>query len=122
MIDSTSPRAQTGGTRAVAGGGQNPGVWSGTYKATNTIQYVTIDTTGNAIDFGDLTWEAQLPYACSDRTRGLFAAGYDHPTLVNTINYVTISSTGNGTDFGDLPYIRQNGAGTGNSTRGIFAV
>ena len=43
-ILSTSPELQTGGTRGFFAGG----------NSTN-IEFITIDTTGDAIDFGDLT-------------------------------------------------------------------
>ena len=47
-IQATSPDVQTGGTRGVIGGGNNP-----SYLA--DIEFVTISTTGNATDYGDLT-------------------------------------------------------------------
>ena len=47
-IDSTSPEEQTGGTRGVWMGGATPG-------NTDRIDYASISTTGNAIDFGNLT-------------------------------------------------------------------
>ena len=64
-ITSDSPEVQTGGTRAVIGNGRNPG-------ANNAIDYVTISTTGNATDFGDLpvaTWGYIA--GCSDVNGGL---------------------------------------------------
>ena len=39
---------QTGGTRGLFMGGATP-------SDTDTIDYINIDTTGNAIDFGNLT-------------------------------------------------------------------
>ena len=47
-IQATSPELQTGGTRGLfmGGEGSNP---------RNTIQFVNVDTTGDAIDFGDST-------------------------------------------------------------------
>ncbi len=48
QIDSFTPDSATGGARGVFGGGY---VNSGTLN-TNTIQYINIATTGNAIDFG----------------------------------------------------------------------
>ena len=44
-ITSTSPEAQTGGTRGMFNGGMAP-----LYHCC----YINVDTTGNAIDFGDL--------------------------------------------------------------------
>ena len=75
----------------------------------NNIDYVTIATTGNATDFGDLTQARDYLAGCSGNGRGVFAGGvgtaggYD---LVNTIDYVTINTTGNAIDFGDLTIIK----------------
>ena len=51
-IQATSPDVQTGGTRGVMMGGRNP-------SSVNEIDYITIDTTGNAIDFGNLTTQSR---------------------------------------------------------------
>jgi hypothetical protein len=42
-----------------------------TGSATNTISYVTIDTAGNAADFGDLTVARSGLAACSNAHGGL---------------------------------------------------
>ena len=86
------------GNRGLFGGGRSGG-------EVNTIDYVTIDTTGNAIDFGDLTDARRQLASCSNATRGLFGGGYDGVNR-NTIDYVTIDNTGNATDFGDLTQAR----------------
>ena len=67
------------------------------------IEYVTIATTGNATDFGDLTTARGWLGGTSNQIRGIFAGGYTpSPTkFVNIIDYITISSTGDATDFGD---------------------
>ena len=43
----------------------------------NTIEYVTISTTGNAADFGDLSeqWNSYHGGACSNAIRGLDRGG-----------------------------------------------
>ena len=81
-------------TRGIYGGGANA---SGIN--TNTIRYITIGTTGEGTDFGDLTVARRQLAAASSPTRGLFAGGN---TSSNTIDYVTIASTGNAVDFGNL--------------------
>ena len=89
----------------------------------NTIDYITIATTGNATDFGDLTLVlSSTPAACASSTRGIWAGGYNSPTTSNTnvIQYVTIASAGNATDFGDLITATRRFAGGNNSTRGVF--
>jgi hypothetical protein len=115
-IQATSPEVQTGGTRGMFVGG-----WNG--SPMNTIDYVNIDSTGNAIDFGDLTMARSESGGFASRTRG-FAAGAPVPGSNNTIDYWTISSTGNAQDFGDLLSATSNSqsfAGFANQTRGIFA-
>jgi len=86
-------------TRAVfSGGGSSASADAGT----NIIDYVTIDTTGNATDFGDLILACTDVSACSNATRGVTFGGRSNSTAFNTIEYITIASTGNATDFGDL--------------------
>ena len=71
---------------------------SGTY---NNIEFITIATTGNAQDFGDLSETEVYKAGMCSPTRGLFAGGSD-PSISNTIEFVTIQTTGNSTDFGDI--------------------
>jgi hypothetical protein len=105
QIDNFSADNATGGARGVFGGGNN------------VLDYITIDTTGNAQDFGDLLYTAFICKSLSSATRGLWAGAR---TSINTINYVTISSTGDAKDFGDLTVGREDPAGTSNGTRGVF--
>ena len=72
---------------------------------TNTIDYITINTTGNASNFGDLSADKGATGATSNGTndRGIVGGGIiGLTTSTNVIDYVTISSTGNANDFGDL--------------------
>lgn len=101
------------GARGVFAGGNNPPV--------NTIDYVTISSTGNAADFGDLTGSSRWGLgSSSSSTRGLFAGGYVVSSFYNIIEYVTISSTGNSIDFGDLTQTIYSTASCSSSTRGLF--
>jgi hypothetical protein len=101
-----------GGARGITGGAYNDG-------ATNVLNYITISTTGNAIDFGDaLTATTSTGQGCASSTRGIWSGGLT-PTRNNVIQYVTISSTGNALDFGDLTAITDKPAQCSNSTRGI---
>ena len=105
---SVSPSAPRG---IFAGGQQN-----------NVIDYITIPTTGNATDFGDLTDSNQtvFPYGgTGSTTRGIFAGG-SNSGYTNTISYVTIASTSNVFDFGDLLFGANAGASGCNSTRSLF--
>ena len=109
----SSGSAMNSSTRAVFGGGTNP---SGT--ALNTLEYVTIATTGDATDFGDMT-DNKIRYGgCSSSTRGIIAAG-GTPSVTNSITYITIATTGNTSDFGDVTTARQNVAAVTNSIRGL---
>jgi len=103
-------------------GGSARGLFGGGYSPTflNTIDYITIQSTGNAFDFGDLTTARIGPGACASSTRGVWGGGRT-PTVLNTIDYATISSTGNALDFGDISSTYYDFAGLSNSVRGVFA-
>ena len=87
----------TSATRAVFGGGKV----APDNSAVNTIEFITMATFGNAIDFGDLTRTTyQVPSGVvSSPTRGLAIGGYPSPSLV--IDSFEIATTGNSVDFGD---------------------
>jgi len=108
-------------TRGLACGGMNSG--SSPYY-TNTIDYLTIMTLGNATDFGDATNSGTQMGGCSSSTRGTFMGGQQapaSPNYFNTIDYVEIASQGNATDYGDLSAAKTSGDAASNSVRGIFA-
>ena len=105
-----------------AGGTLGPGTIG---AGVNEIDYVTIASTGNGVDFGDLQQEVAGSASCASSTRALVAGGVeDAPNAaVNTINFITISTLGNAADFGDLAVSGANSqfAGCSNATRGLFA-
>ncbi len=69
----------------------------------NTIDYITIASTGNAIDFGDCSISSRLSSSMSNATRAVINVGSSSfPYASNIMEYVTISTTGNTIDFGDL--------------------
>ena len=88
----------------------------------NRIQYITIASTGNSIDFGDIIIaggqsEGQGGQGCSNGSRGiLFGGGYPAHDI---IQYVTISTPGNATDFGDMIQNNYNGGALSNGPRGV---
>ena len=102
------------GTRGLFAGGNAP-------TSTNTIEYVSIPTLGNAQDFGNLT---QSVYPGSggfaSRTRGIRGGG-TVPSKTDTIDFVTMASTGDATDFGNLTSAKSQTTALSNQTRGIFA-
>ena len=90
----------------------------------NVIQYISIATTGNAQDFGDLTVARGFTAGCSSSTRSITAGGQsggDASDIKNEIDFVTFATLGNATDFGDLLAVTQFFGGLSNSTRGVFA-
>jgi len=90
------PGAVSDRTRYVNMGGSVP-------SATNVIEFVTVSSTGNASDFGDVSASnvAKAPYSGGDKTRGVFGGG-GSPTNTNALHYITIQSAGNSVDYGDL--------------------
>ena len=113
MMVPAGPTEYRGGRgRGIFAGGNNPAV-------VNTIEYITISTLGDSLDFGDLNLGTDGSSSWSSSTRG-FVSGGGIPSVTNTIQYVTISSTGNSFDFGDLTKERaEDGGGCSDSTRGI---
>ena len=114
---SSSPELRTGGGRGLSAGGNTPG-------QTDVIEYITIPTTGNSIDFGNLTSARQaIPGGTGSSTRGVIGGGQagGAPTTLNIIDFITFSSTGNALDFGDLTTARRQPGATGSQTRGIFS-
>jgi hypothetical protein len=97
--------------RGLFGGGNTP-------TATATIDFVQIQTQGNAQDFGDLT-SARQASGLGSATRGVFG-GTGHPNG-NIMDFVTFATTSNAVDFGDLQSSLNGKASAANSTRGIFA-
>ena len=115
------PTEMRGGRgRGIAAGGTNP---SGTYL--NSIEYIEIATTGNAVDFGDLSEVKKELTGASSSTRGVVIGGQkaQSPTVYATrgLEYVTISSGGGASDFGDLrsSYRVIDSAGVTSNIRGF---
>ena len=108
-IYSTSPEEQTGGTRGILYAGATSG------GRDNVIQFITVSTTGDAVDFGDATGGVFTSGGCASRTRGLFHKG---ESAFTQLDFVTIASTGNAADFGDVTS-SNGGSMASNSTRAI---
>tara|TARA_R100001509_G_scaffold162797_1_gene135424 strand:+ start:564 stop:1619 length:1056 start_codon:yes stop_codon:yes gene_type:complete len=109
--------------RGVFGGGYSPG--GSPYAVVNTIDYVTIATLGNALDFGDLTQARSNLGATASSTRGVFLGGKITPLgsdyYQSTIDFIEIQSTGNAFDFGDLNDSLGRPAAAADNTRAVFA-
>ena len=64
------------------------------------MEYVTIQTPADALDFGDLlTGYNTTMGKISNGTRGCIAGGYPSSTTIDVFNF---ASLGNSTDFGNL--------------------
>jgi hypothetical protein len=90
----------------------------------NIIEYVTISSTSNVVNFGDLSSVKRYMATCASSTRGIFMGGEPEPSPqnpINTIEFITIASLGSATSFGELQTPLKNSAGLSNSTRGIIA-
>ena len=117
LVKKATAGALSSTTRAVFGGGyqvRSPAA------ATNDITSLTIATTGNSADFGDLTVNKRHLSAVSSNTRGVFCSG-STPGQNNTIDFITIASAGDATDFGDATIANEHRAGISNSIRGVNA-
>ena len=99
-------------TRSVFAGG------FGSPTRVDTIDYVTIQSTGDAADFGNLVAANNNLGTCQSSVRGIIAGGQS-PGNTNVIQYITTSTTGNAQDFGDLTAAMSDAIGCGNATRGV---
>ena len=139
VTSSTTGNAQDFGNltqaRQCNGSGSNGdrGIWGGgilelsdPYTSYKTIDYVTIQTTGNAQDFGDLSQGRSGGSGVGDGIYVCFGGGRERNQWGdygrNTIDYVNVFTTGNATDFGNLTAQITNGpGGCDGETRGIYA-
>ena len=104
-----NPAGLSNSIRALFGGGQ---------PSTATIDYIAIASTGNGIDFGDLSSGRSRGSGLASSTRGIFVGG--NPG-VNIMDYVEIMTLGNAQDFGDMSFSGQGPSATASPTRGIIA-
>ena len=105
------PTPGTGGRGMFGGGIDGP---------SNVIDYITISTTGNSTDFGDLTVARGEGGSCSNGSRALWGGGGGDATGKDEIDYVTIATTGNATDFGNLTSGRNGVTACSDGTKGLF--
>ena len=106
--------AASNSTRALAWGGTYPD----TSTATNIIEFITIASKGNGVDFGDTTRAVSAPMATASSTRSVCYGGNGGGD--NIIEYVQIATQGNAVDFGDtLSGGKYGGAGFSNGHGGL---
>jgi len=116
--DLIDPRTLFGGmtssntTRALFHSAEEPG------SNPTDIDSITMATTGNASDHGDLTIGKGYGAATSN---GIYAISAGGNTVIDVIDYGAIAQTGNFADFGDLTVARNALIGICSPTRGVFA-
>jgi hypothetical protein len=97
QIKSACPAGSTG-TRAVwAGGYKNI---SPTLEHYKTVEYITIASGGNAIDFGERTFAGAYSGAASSHTRLVTCMGFT-PANTNRMDSIEMATGGDAVDFGD---------------------
>jgi len=98
-----------------AGGSGDPAV------SKKLIDFINIQSTGDALDFGDLSAITARPSGVSNSTRGLFIGGTgpSSPYYLNAIEYITMSSLGNSEDFADISQTLWYVSGGANDTRAV---
>ena len=111
-------------SQCFGGGNDTRGIFAGGYNDVNRIEFITIATTGNVTDFGDLLTGRFDHAGFASPTRTFFAAGKNTPASPDTqinIEFVTIATTGSGTDFGDMTVATRGPTGASSNTRGLMA-
>ena len=104
------------------GGYINPG----TLRSLNVISYITIASTGDAQDFGDMSVGRSHCAQVTSSTRSVVAMGYNQPTNGNynnmeTSEYFTFATLGNSIDFGDTIASGISPGGVSDCIRGVWA-
>ena len=106
-------------TRGIIAGG-----YAGTHPSgtnTNQMEFLTIATTGNSVDFGDLTTAQQMSKGAASSIRGFFTK--DSPCLLTSGNHavdsVIFTSLGNAVHFSDLSFECGSGMSTSNGHGGL---
>ena len=93
---------------------------SPTRTIVDNIEFVTIASTGDSLDFGNLKAASQTEQCSSSPTRTLKFGGFN-PNRSKEVEYITTATQGNAQDFGELTRAVSRGAACGNATRGIYA-
>ena len=111
-----------GATEFRGGRGRGVILAGGAPTQTKNCEFITIATTGNAQDFGDLSQARTSPAGCASATRSFSMGGDVSPsggTNTALIEYVITSSSGGSSHFGDLTVARRYPGGVSDSTRGM---
>ena len=86
----------------------------------NIIDFITIASVGNAVDYGDLiTTSSNASGNAANPTRGLCLGGT--PSETGSAQFVTIPTLGNSSTFGDLISSQGNRGACSNSIRAVHS-
>ena len=118
-LNYTGTSSLSNSTRACFAGGDDG-------DARDVICYITLSSTGDATDFGDLTIARYYIVGMASATRGLWCGGEASNDATTRVDYITVASTGNAIDFGGVntsgsPGGAWAGAGGANTVTGIYA-
>jgi len=105
------------GVRGFRVGGSDAGV---TY---NSIYQIIFQTTGEVIDWGDLSVNRLAFHGNMNSTRAVFHGGSSPGSTdgVNSMEYIQMATQGTGADFGDLREAGKHRMAGCNSVRGLIA-
>ena len=95
--------------------------WTSSYApvTTDVIDYITIATLGNAVDFGTMNHISMNGSgACASSTRSVCGGGFDGG-IQEELEYIQIMTTGNSVDFGDLHEARSQPGACSNGHGGL---
>ena len=101
------------GARGVFQGGITP-------SESATVDYINISSTGDAIDFGDLSTNRRLGAAFASSTRVFTFGGFDGSNSTTEVEFFVFASTGDAIDFGSaIDNATRSNGGAANATRGL---
>ena len=112
MYFPTGRTEERGGSRGILAGGFTP-------SEVKTIDFFNLQSTGNALAFGNLTDTFGYVSGYASRTRAVFSCNYNDPAILNTLEFITIVTQGNSIDFGDRTVTAYENAALSNETRGL---
>ena len=131
-INSTSDATDFGdistGAVAYQGGSVNDatyalryhGATGASFWGNKYIDYVTMASTGDSSDFGDMLADAAKGMGgCESETRGVMWGHMSSGATTNVIEYVTTASAGDSTDFGDMDTKTHNDQTGGNAVSNL---
>ena len=113
--------ALSNATRGITAGGLTPPAPS--YTANDSIEFITIASTGDSSSFGSLSEVNSYAATCASAQQEVYLIkDLETPTYKKTIEYITIATKGNATRFGESSKAGAGAPmGASSTTRGVFA-